>query len=355
MSKRLDEHYTLSADLSLLSDASLRRLNRNIQFKQGWGLTGELALQGRKVFVKRLPVTALEMSHRFSTKNVYQLPTWYNYGVGSAGFGSFRELAAHHRTTHWVRRGETGAFPLLHHCRLLPVETSHQPIPDLERYVAYWNGSKRVARYVNARAEAEYELVLYLEYLTPFPDWIAKNPGKLNVMFNKAIRAADVMSGHGMIHFDAHADNWLTDGNELMLGDLGLVLDQSFELSPTEQKFFVGHRHYDYAQIIHTMGASTRINYFGLKDAEKEKVHQALGLTPAQGDVFLAALTREAIALDEQGIIKLRSVQRRFLKKYASIIGIKDEFFSSLRSGHKRSDLYPARKLARRLKQLGKL
>lgn len=174
-------------------------------------------------------------------------------------------------------------------------------------------------------------------------------------MFKQAIRAADVMYGHGMTHFDAHADNWLTDGKQLMLGDLGLALDQSFELSPAENKFFVTHRHYDYAQIIHTLGASAHIGYFGLKDAEKEKVHQALGLTPDHGYAFLAALTREAIALHEQGIIKLMSVQRRLLKQYAPIINIKDQFFSSLRSGQKRSDHYPARKLTRHLKQLGLL
>jgi hypothetical protein len=37
MSKSLDEHYALNADIALLSDGGLKRLNRSIRFKQGRG------------------------------------------------------------------------------------------------------------------------------------------------------------------------------------------------------------------------------------------------------------------------------------------------------------------------------
>ena len=35
---------------------------------------------------------------------------------------------------------------------------------------------------------------------------------------------------HGIVHFDAHFGNVLTDGDEFYLADFGLVLDGTFEL-----------------------------------------------------------------------------------------------------------------------------
>tara|TARA_E500000331_G_scaffold355531_1_gene411250 strand:- start:1908 stop:2102 length:195 start_codon:yes stop_codon:yes gene_type:complete len=47
--------------------------------------------------------------------------------VGSAGFGVFREVFSHTKTTNWVLLGECTAFPLMHHHRIvrdtLPVNT----------------------------------------------------------------------------------------------------------------------------------------------------------------------------------------------------------------------------------------
>src|SRR5438132_1517853 len=66
---------------------------------RGWGRTQVIALGRSKVFVKRIPLTDIEHDHLFSTENLHRLPTCYNYGVGSAGFGAFRELVTHVKTT----------------------------------------------------------------------------------------------------------------------------------------------------------------------------------------------------------------------------------------------------------------
>lgn len=60
----------------------------------GLGATSTFSLGAGKVFVKRLPLTDIEASHPYSTRNHFELPTFYAYGVGSAGFGAWRELAA---------------------------------------------------------------------------------------------------------------------------------------------------------------------------------------------------------------------------------------------------------------------
>lgn len=89
---------TFSGRLALLDDRSLAALLPSAG-PSGWGVSGTAVLDEHPVFVKRIPVTALEAAHRHSTKNRFQLPVFYNYGVGSAGFGAYRELATHVKNT----------------------------------------------------------------------------------------------------------------------------------------------------------------------------------------------------------------------------------------------------------------
>src|SRR5438034_8767189 len=93
-----------------------------------------------KVFVKRVPVTNIEYDNMFSTRNLYDLPTYYNYGVGSAGLGVFRELVTHIKTTNWVLEGAITTFPLTYHYRIIPSSGARIDV-DMERhrgYVEYW-------------------------------------------------------------------------------------------------------------------------------------------------------------------------------------------------------------------------
>jgi CBS domain-containing protein len=57
----------------------------------------------RKVFVKRIPVTDLELANPYSTRNLHSLSNYYNYGLGSAGLGVYREIIANIKTTNWLR------------------------------------------------------------------------------------------------------------------------------------------------------------------------------------------------------------------------------------------------------------
>jgi hypothetical protein len=59
-------------------------------------------------------VTDTKFDNFFSTKNLYSLPTYYNCGVGSAGFGVFRELVAHIKTTNLDSQIETFPFTLVY-------------------------------------------------------------------------------------------------------------------------------------------------------------------------------------------------------------------------------------------------
>ncbi|BBA95491.1 hypothetical protein RVR_374 [Actinacidiphila reveromycinica] len=114
---RVFAYATVGARLSLFSD---RRLADAVAAAPGLGSgiggrAAEMDVEGRRVFVKRVPLTDTELrpEHRRSTANVFELPLFYQYGVGSAGFGAWRELAAHLMTTGWVLKDEYAGFPLL--------------------------------------------------------------------------------------------------------------------------------------------------------------------------------------------------------------------------------------------------
>jgi hypothetical protein len=54
-----------------------------------------------------------------------------------------------------------------------------------------------------------------------------------------------VLNGQGLLHFDVHFENVLTDGRRLYFADLGLAISSDFDLSPAEAEFFHRHAGYD--------------------------------------------------------------------------------------------------------------
>ena len=127
LGERIKDHSRVSSALALQSDKVLIDLLEKQQGHRGWGTNRVIEVAGRKVFVKQISVTDLEMSDPYSTKNVFRIPVYYNYGVGSAGFGAFRELAAHIKTTNWVLAREIEHFPLLHHHRIVRMDAPPPP------------------------------------------------------------------------------------------------------------------------------------------------------------------------------------------------------------------------------------
>jgi len=356
MKDRLNTHYKLSSDLALLSDKRLKTLlsKSGKEFEAGWGQSGDLNISGKRVFVKRIPLTDLEMANAYSTKNLYKIPTWYNYGIGSAGFGAFRELAAHVKTTNWVREGSCAAFPLLHHHRILTVQNDgDSDLPDLKNYIAYWNGSKTVERYMRDRKKSKHQLVLFIEAFTPLPEWIVKNPLKLTAMLPRATKCIDFLHQNGVIHFDGHEQNWLTDGKDVFLTDFGLLLDKEFELSKAEMQFFHKHRHYDYAQVVTAFGNELIEIYLHKHKKPFELIKKELKNSSNGSGSEMVAVIRAAMHLHESKQIKLPASLYGFIAKHQSVIYTKNEFFHTLARGKKTSELYPARKLLQLLRGSG--
>nr|QQZ50302.1 hypothetical protein JKL49_00810 [Phenylobacterium glaciei] len=55
------------------------------------------------------------------------------------------------------------------------------------------------------------------------------------------------MNKQGLFHFDLHARNLLTDGEDLYLADFGYALGSEFDLSTEERAFLAAHADYDSA------------------------------------------------------------------------------------------------------------
>jgi hypothetical protein len=260
---RLAVHGAVSTSLALRSDRSLHELV-SAGTPVGSGIGGRtvlLKVGGTPVFVKQVPLTDLERrpENTHSTANLFAVPAFCHYGIGtigSPGFGAWRELAVHTMTTNWVIAGDHEGFPLMYHWRVLP--GAGQPLPeelaDVERAVAYWGGRPGVRRRIEALKRSTANLTLFLEYIPQNLDaWLRARIGaggeaaeRACALVDSELRAgAAFMSARGLVHFDAHFGNILTDGRRLYFADYGLALSSRFDLSRDEARFHARHRDHD--------------------------------------------------------------------------------------------------------------
>lgn len=260
---RLADHGTVSTRLSLLSDHQIGEvMAAAVPLGSGiGGRSAEMDVDGTRVFVKRIPLTDTELrpENTRSTANLFELPMFYHYGVGSAGFGAWRELAVHIMTTNWVLADEYAGFPLMHHWRVLPDSPPTGLTVEfggLEGAVTHWEGSPAVRDRLEAISRSSHSLVVFLEYVPhTLAVWLAdhRNPAvpddedgsRLRWVEDALMSGAAFMSSRGLVHFDAHFDNILTDGRELYFSDFGLALSSRLDLSAAESAFLSDHLTYD--------------------------------------------------------------------------------------------------------------
>ena len=260
---RLSAYATVSASLSLLGE---RRLGDAVAAAPalGSGIGGrsaELDVDGVRVFVKRVPLTDLELrpGNVRSTANLFDLPVFYQYGMGSAGFSAWRELAAHLMTTEWVLGGEHAGFPLLYHWRILPDRPPTgfvDAFGGIEGAVAHWEGSPAVRRRLEAIGSSSASLVLFLEHVPQtLAAWLGEQRDTASAASDAVspypwiedaqARTTAFMSARGLVHFDGHFANLLTDGQQVYFTDFGLASSTAFELSAQEAAFLKDHLIYD--------------------------------------------------------------------------------------------------------------
>lgn len=336
---RLATSDALASRLSGMADGELRELvaGRPADWSP-WGGTHRIALDGAAVFVKRVPVTELEMLDPTSTRNVFDLPLVYSYGVGSAGFGGFREASAHRIASDLVRTGVTDGFPLLHHARVVECTEPLPPFPrDVGDYVTRWNDDQRIRAYVEARSAARHELWMFSEAVpTVVHDWIPTRLDRVDALVAGLFDAVGALRSVGIVHFDAHFGNALTDGTRFFLSDFGLAMSERFELDDDERAFLRRHRWYDQALIVSCLGTTALRAVAALEPARRAQVRARLGIDEdTERHETLVALLDRAPDLAASGVLDLPAPFVAALQRFADVITATDGFLSEVRRPEK--------------------
>lgn len=271
---RASQHKEISAHLtSLGSNAMVDLLANAREGSAGLGSrTIQLQVGETPVFCKLVPLTEIESAvpNLQSTANIFQLPLYYQYGIGSVGFGAWRELAAHALTSSWVLDGGHEQFPLLYHWRVVQLLDA-DPI-DAEAYAYLTHPAGRaydelaIRQRLDALQAARAHIAIFSEqFPSTLSNWLIEQlqsdqlSARAAVEFveGMALEAINFMRRQGFVHFDAHLDNILTDGVRLYFADFGLAVHTSFDLTAEERSFLARNYHYDAARfsssLIHTI------------------------------------------------------------------------------------------------------
>jgi hypothetical protein len=343
---RVSRHTAVAAALDVLSDRQLADLLAGAA-PAGAGIGGSTArldVHGVPVFMMRVPLTDLERAEPRSTANLFGLPPFYQYGIGSAGFSAWRELAAHLLTTGWVLAGEHAGFPLLHHWRVLPrtpgevppADPDHLGLGEIDEAVDFWGGSPAVRRRLTALAGATASLVLVLEHLPwTVSGWLAERAAAgdgaaYGFVEREVIGAADFLRARQLVHFDLHLDNLLTDGERVYVADFGLTTGPRFDLDPAEAEFVARHADYDRVQ------CRTYLCRW--------LVRTLLGTTPPETDAVLHAW---AAGGARGRAVGLPPAAAEILDRHAAVAAADSDFHRALRTVS-RTTPYPAGELRAR-------
>lgn len=334
MGRRLSQYEKAHPFLEGLSqDQFASLLASATSISRGWGDILSLTVNGVPVIVKKICLTQEEMQHQKSTRNFFDLPSYYQYGVGSAGFGAWRELAAHKMTTQWVLDGECHNFPLMYHARVLPRPLSEQPMLTKEErneLVVYWDGSEAVGKRLAAMDAATAEVVVCMEQLSESLHSalaFGKN-GDLTQLEKELLLVTAFMQAKGFLHFDAHFHNLLTNGKHVYFADFGLAISKEFELNTEERAFIDKHRDYDRMYVASELACA----------ALKMSVEPS-ELEEAADQYFSQQPLSCTLPLPQDGIVR----------RYRNLARLKENFMRGLREN--KSTPYPVSLISAELKK----
>lgn len=338
----------LSTALSLLDDEALRgflpRSGRR-------GNTHSVEVAGEQVFVKVIPLTDLERDRPYSTRNHYRLPTYYQYGVGSAGFGAWRELVTHVTTTNWVLEDAIATFPLTFHWRVVRRPSLIEPFIEngLDEYVRSWNSSRNIGRYMTERGSGSHAALIFLEHLPhSMWDWLAAHPEDTDRLTRQLCDTVTFLRGHGVVHFDAHFNNAMTDGEYAYLADYGLAMDSRFDLTERERAFLARHTDFDYGSIVFSVAPQLALWFRALPEAEQESIRERLDLDDDRVPVHLA-LVRGAEGFDGLAPPTLLDA----VVRYRDVIEFLSDFFVTLGANKQKNTPFDEVRLGELLRAAG--
>ncbi len=334
MYSRIEKYNHLSKQLSVQSDHKLTLLIEEAKpLHCGYGGSSALTtVDDAPVFVKKIPLTNLERQpeHFMSTSNIFGLPLFYQYGVGSTGFGAWRDLTAHIMTTNWVLSDQCANFPILYYWRILPCPSANnigKAVEDIDGDIQYWDNSSAVRKRLEGIRDASAQLVLFLEYIpSTLSQWLKHQldidaDGAISFVDNQLVETTNFLNTRSFVHFDPHFNNMLTDGDRLYFTDFGLALSAEFDLADDELIFLSKHQNYDRCASIASMIHCIVTKFYG-----QENWHLKLRSLLSDRTKSNEVPPPVASAIEQYGQLALK---------------FRDEFFNSLQTKTK-STPYPA-------------
>lgn len=200
-----------------------------------------------------------------------------------------------------------------------------------------------------------YELVLFLEYIPHVLEtWLRENPNKLQKSLDELRTTIAFLRTKGVIHFDAHFRNILTDGEQTYLTDFGLALDKNFMLTKEEESFFERNTFYDYGEILRNLGQLIQASYDSSSETDKCRMMKKYGIQE-----YLKPHQARSILLDNieqihaDGDLKLDKFYVASIVKYRSIIALMQDFFADMWENKKKDTKLPHAELRLLLKETG--
>jgi hypothetical protein len=158
-----------------------------------------------------------------------------------------------------------------------------------------------VRQRIEALQQSSASLMLFLEYLPQnLHDWLGAQVEAGGEAAEQACTMVEVeleagisfMNARGLLHFDAHFENILTDGRRLYFADYGLAISSGFELSQGEAAFFAEHRGYDRNLALTHLVNWLTVALYGYGPEERRQFVRscAEGVTPEGAPAGIAAL-----------------------------------------------------------------
>lgn len=312
---RMSDYYLLQTKLSYLSNKEINSYIDNDKVTAS-GITKIIDFDNKKIFMKAIPVAKLFCENQFDTSNLYNLPSYYNYGMGSAGINPWRELLTHIKTSNWVLNGDINYFPLLYHYRI--IKNSNKNFETLmdDRSMRIWNNNPNIKKYLTDRENSSYKIVLLMEYIPHvLGKYLEDNPDFVESYHNQAQNIISFLNSKNILHNDAHLFNYLVDDNKkIYLTDFGLTLDLEFKLTKDEKKFMNKNQNIDKYYITDSVFA----DYFN-KAYFNENIKMKYNLDKIDGTVNISKYLLEHINKFKKDIY-MSKFQKDFIKNNKKFI-----------------------------------
>lgn len=172
-------------------------------------------------------------------------------------------------------------------------------------------------------------------------------------MIDRLCSTITFLRSHGIVHFDAHLNNVVGDGQTVCLTDFGLVVDPQFELNSSERGFLARHSHYDYGEAIASTGFLVRWSFGSLEPEAKARVVRKYGMDAVRGDQHLGILLEHVDDLAAEGDLALEPEYVAAMVRYRPVIQYMHTFLTTLRRDPRKRTPYDDRELRRLLDACG--